>query len=193
MRIYIRHAEKAYQNGKSENFIHDPDITSDGREESRALAQNLIKLYGIPKVIISSPFMRCRETALEMLEEVKSDIRLKCDPLISEYLGNHNRVKLDVREDTLIHHPPHPETFVHFECRVRCHNDSMRDFDRSSGVVWIVTHGLVINRIIGCMGYKGNEKLPYLSCFLVRQIGGCRGKIKGKLIKNDKMVALKRY
>lgn len=189
MRIYIRHAKKMYRNGRSTTFMHDPSITQESSQEIREQAANLCKLYGSPDVIICSPYYRCRQTALLLNSGLQNKAPVKCETNISEYLGNHFNVPLDVREETSIYNPPHPERLQEFEHRVRIHNDMMRDFDRTRTIVWIVTHGFVINQIMGYLGFKGKESIPVLSCFIVREH---KKKIRGFLIVNGRTKSLRR-
>ena len=106
--IYIRHADKDFSNGNSEYFKHDPGITEIGVERARKIATQLIELYGEPEQIISSPFRRARETSLTLNSMLKNPLEeIKIDSDLSEYLGNHSDVPLDVTVPTKIHNPPH--------------------------------------------------------------------------------------
>jgi len=189
MRIYIRHAKKMYRNGRSETFAHDPSITQEAPDEICKYGRSLCALYGPPSLIICSPYYRCRQTALLLNSQLASKVPIKCDPRISEYLGNHSNSTLDIHEETAIHNPPHPERLPEFEHRVRIHNDTMRDFDRTKTVIWVVTHGFVINQLMNYLGFKGRESLPVLSSFIVREY---KKKIHGFLIANGQIKKLRR-
>ena len=128
MRIYIRHAEKEYDNNKSAAFRFDPNITQEGRIGSMQLADELIKLWGIPKYIICSPYLRCRQTSEALLDQVKyhlindTSIEIKCSIEVSEYLGNQIKnypSEEDFYRETNILEPPINETFSVMEKRVR--------------------------------------------------------------------------
>lgn len=156
MIIYIRHAEKEYNNGHSESYKFDPNITEEGMEKTRILANKLLEEYGKPDVIICSPYLRTRETADLISKVVGVDYRI--DKFLSEYLGNHKYEKLDVHEETKKYNPPHPETFRKFQTRVYKHNTYMNKF--SDKKVWIVTHGLFITELSKIYGIKIN----YIDC-----------------------------
>lgn len=236
MRIYIRHGHKTHRNGKTVadgTYQHDPEITEQGKEEARKLAMNLIKRYGVPTIIVCSPFLRCRQTANELAKSVNSyvnsrfskayhtkesliisshtrtldstknikpnieisdtyQVGIRCDPLLSEYLGNQYQLQLnanikeinfDIHPDTRKFNPPLYEDIFKLECRVRDHNDAMRDFDVTKDVVWFVTHGVVLGKVMSSMGFKA-ATVPYLTSFVVRQSGGKKGKVHGNLIKD---------
>lgn len=167
MRIYLRHSDKEYKNG-DRGF--DPPLTNKGRSKVIPLGIALLQRYGIPTTIICSPYLRCRETA-ELLhraifDKTKQRVGIRCDPSISEYLGNHPGQPFIVSDETRAYNPPQTETFYQMESRVHTHNDRMRDFDRDRRPVWIVTHGLIIDRLLAFMGFRRPPAIPPL-CFVV--------------------------
>jgi len=176
MRIYIRHAHKAYRNGDPPvpkdqvtsskdlkySYAHDPPLTSEGKKEAAFLAEELLKKYPVPTLIITSPYLRARETAIIMARVIvkkysPASIQILCQNEISEYLGNHTEISLDVSPGTARHRPPHPETFYRFRQRIRNHYSSWK---RSKEVIWVITHGVVINEII--RPFYSRQKVPYL-------------------------------
>jgi len=168
MRIYLRHADKQYDNGKSLLFKHDPGITDDGKEQCIQVANNLILKYGLPHIIVCSPYRRARETALMMASILPNDIIIKCDVRLSEYLGNHRTELLDVTPETMSFNPPHPESFTKMEERIRSHNDDMKFLDTSNYVIWFITHGLIINRIANSMAFNIKRKIPCLTSLVIK-------------------------
>ena len=166
--IYIRHADKDFSNGNSEYFKHDPGITEIGVERSKKIATELVELYGEPERIISSPYRRTRETSLvmnTMLKRPLDEIEINSD--LSEYLGNHSGVPLDVTMPTKIHKPPHPETFEQMKKRVKKH---LNKFRKTEGVIWVVTHGLIIRQISIHYDIKTSKQIPYLTCFSLLEL-----------------------
>lgn len=167
MRVYIRHADKEYSNGDSETHKHDPGILIDSPEYCCKKASELIKRYGIPFVIVCSPYKRTRETAIEMVDFIQNTyattVRIRVDVQLSEYLGNRRDENLDVTTQTRKFNPPHPETFHEMDSRVRWHNDIFRKLDSFPEVVWFITHGFIINRIGNAMGFKLPHRISYLS------------------------------
>jgi len=167
-KIYIRHADKAYKNMDSELFKHDPGITELGVERARRVANKLVEEYGIPSKIVSSPFRRARETAMIMnmtLENPFEEILI--DNNLSEYLGNHNNVPLDVTTATKIHNPPHPETFDDMKKRVKRHVEKMRKKQNKEEIIWFVTHGLILKQISNSINLKTTRTFPCLTCLSI--------------------------
>ena len=183
-KIYIRHADKAYKNMESELFKHDPGITQVGVERARNVALRLIKEYGKPTKIVSSPFRRARETAMIMnmtLENPFEEIFI--DPNLSEYLGNHNNVPLDVTNATKIHNPPHPETFEDMKKRVKKHVEKMRKkqnkYSKNKEIIWFITHGLILKQICNSINLKTTKTFPCLTCLSVIETNDM---VKGEFI-----------
>ena len=176
MRIYIRHAHKAYKNGRPlvqkgnhlsskdqrYSYAHDPPLTAEGKKAASDLAEELLKKYPVPTQIITSPYLRARETAAIMAGVIvkkysPASIQILCHTELSEYLGNHSKYLLDVTPATARHNPPHPETFYRFRERIERHYTSWQP---SEEVTWVITHGIIINEIL--RPYYPKQQIPYL-------------------------------
>jgi broad specificity phosphatase PhoE len=150
-RIYLRHGDKGYKNGQSETDKHDPPLTAEGREESRRVALELWARYGSPQYIVTSPYERARMTAIEMASVLPEPVDIWCDNRLSEYLGNHYSEPLDVTPETEQYGPPHPERIRDLKTRIRKHFYQRTE---GKGLIWHVTHGLVITCITELLGKK---------------------------------------
>lgn len=182
MRIYIRHAHKSYKNGKplvqknnvtsSKNqrysYAHDPPLTHEGKKAAVQLAEELLRKYPVPTQIITSPYLRARETAAIMAGVIvkkysPASIQILCQADLSEYLGNHSKYQLDVTPATARHNPPHPESFYRFRERIEQHYNSWQP---SEEVTWVITHGIIINEIL--RPFHPKQQIPYLG-YIVTQ------------------------
>ena len=167
-KIYIRHADKAYKNMESEIFKHDPGITTLGVDRSINVAKRLIEEYGPPDKIVSSPFRRARETAMIMNTVLNNPLEeIVIDNNLSEYLGNHNNVPLDVTTATQIHNPPHPETFDEMKKRVKRHVEKIRKKSHQKETVWFITHGLILKQVASSINLKTTKTFPCLTCLSI--------------------------
>lgn len=172
-RIYIRHADKEYANGDADLYKHDPGITDKGVEKSRMVAKRLVEQWGIPDRIIVSPYRRTRETAKVMKASliepgILRKIPVNVDRDVSEYLGNHRTTPIDVTESTLVHEPPHPESFAEMKTRVENHNNKIKKYvKKHGGVIWIITHGLVMKQVAFLNGIKMSKEFPNLTCLSI--------------------------
>lgn len=149
MFIYIRHAEKKYKNGQNSIYKFDPEIKENQDTKFEKLTEKLINKYGIPDIILTSPYERTRQTAKEIKKYIKkyknNDIKIKICVEVSEYLGNHSTSVLDVRPETKKSNPPHPEDLYLFRYRIRRHIKNMEKYKNNK--VWIISHGLVISTV----------------------------------------------
>lgn len=151
MRIYIRHAEKEYKNGKKGvDYPFDPSLTENGSKKAAALAESFYSSYGLPTLIIVSPFLRARQTALiirsRLIELTKKEIPVVCDRRIGEYLGNH-KISMTFTPKTTSLNPLIENNISSFNVRVREHNDILGALDDENFNIWVVTHGLVIKNL----------------------------------------------
>lgn len=147
--VYIRHAPKQFKNGQSATYSLDPPLIPGAQLQITTLAQRLISSYGTPDVILSSPFLRTRQTAEIMSTMCDEKVPIHCDMTVSEYLGNHATRKLDVHPTTKQFNPPHPENFTDFRKRIKLHFTKLFTIDlpQNHPVIWVITHGIVIQQI----------------------------------------------
>jgi broad specificity phosphatase PhoE len=170
--ILIRHGEKQYRNADAKFHKHDPGLTEIGVERAKGVAKKLIQLYGEPFKIISSPYRRARETALIMNSELSGPVdEIIIDNNLSEYLGNHSQANLDVTVATAIHKPPHPEKFEDMQKRTKKCLNKMRKLmaDHPNRIVWLITHGIIIQQIANFIGIRMPKTIPYLSGLLLQE------------------------
>jgi broad specificity phosphatase PhoE len=145
--LYIRHGQKAYSNGKADKFCFDPPLTEQGKTASITRFSNLLLTQGLPQRIISSPYLRARETAQiahdVILQLTGISIPVSYDPLLGEYLGNQKRKELydEVRPETLELNPIPPEDWHDYSARIRRHLTNARES------TWYITHGVVIQSV----------------------------------------------
>jgi len=193
MRIYIRHAPEIKRSLLTQ-LKDDPEIQQSAIQSCQRLCSQLIDRFGRPTKIISSPLARCRLTAVAMAEQLNMDVEY--DPQISTHIQDED---VDISWDSLRHSIPIGESSYQFEHRIRCHNDSVRCYDSSRKPVWIITHGIVISKVMNAMGFK-TITFPYLASIVIREDNSfkshtnaqgnthCRSKkiiIKGEVLTKD--------
>lgn len=170
--LYIRHGEKLYGNNNHSQYLLslpsvgssdastyslDPGLTEKGKSNAKLRFYDLLQKFGPPERIISSPYLRARETAL-IAQQVIYDhtgifVDIVHDPLIGEYLGNQHHVDLSqaFHPDTQIHHPVPPENKLQYKIRIKRHLKS------SQSNTWYISHGYTIQSIAFLRGCK----IPY--------------------------------
>jgi broad specificity phosphatase PhoE len=85
--IFIRHGKKVYDNGKGpeKSKQNDSPLIESFNGEIITKGKFLIEKYGQPNRIITSPYLRTRQTAKLMAPE---NFEIEVNLLLSEYLGN---------------------------------------------------------------------------------------------------------
>lgn len=145
--LYIRHGPKLYKNGDSSSYPLDPPLTPEGKNTARNKFRSLLQRFGPPPKIVSSPYLRARETAKiaqdVIFEDTGKTVPIVYDSAIGEYLGHQKNcdMKRDLYPETLQLNPLPPETWNQYSYRVRTH------FNKTKDDGWYITHGLVINSI----------------------------------------------
>lgn len=166
--IWIRHGEKQYCNNKgpSGSYQHDPPLLK--VKEIIERGKHLMDLYGVPKKCISSPYLRCRQTANFLLGDEQVGIFI--DTNISEFLGYQKRGTYPDVEPTTIECskgsiggplPMCGEYRKELNDRIRRHLDILdkgnNPCNLEPGVYWIVTHGIIIEDLFQHLLEKGHS------------------------------------
>lgn len=175
--LWIRHGEKAYANCKGPNgcYQHDPGIIGD-TSIIKERGKQLVDLYGIPAHCIVSPYRRTRETASLLLSsiDIKDRPEIRGDPSIAEYLGN-QRPYLDDKKKISRKPLVEPATAkfeipeieeTEIQLRERCQKHlqyfQLDDIQKEAApgakiVIWVVTHGIVIDTLYRLLTCQGDE------------------------------------
>jgi hypothetical protein len=86
---------------------------------------------------------------------------------MSEYLAHTEDIDLD--EITKRYNPPIEEDYQQMLQRVWEHNDDMEKYN-TQGLIWVITHSKIQNRIAYCIGYKIRKNLPHLGAIIISEI-----------------------
>lgn len=160
MYIWIRHAQKEYSNGKGPKGSkqHDSPILSNFNTvlDIEDVTKNIIDNHDLPDMIITSPFLRTRQTSKYMADYIEENFKKKVDICIDqdihEYLGFY-RPKLDEEypditnetNDLLTKRITFGESQNELLLRVTKH--LQRTLQIKDKKIWIVTHGIVMSKI----------------------------------------------
>jgi broad specificity phosphatase PhoE len=159
--IWIRHANKQYCNGEAPYGFHhhDSPIKEESEEDIIEKTISLVKIHGFPTKIIFSPFLRTRQTKDVMLQELKeidkkkfTNIQTECDTDICEFLGfqKPSGIIADVQKETNSYFDTDitlGESLKHLNFRIKNHLTKLQLKDKKNEIVWIITHGLILNNI----------------------------------------------
>lgn len=147
--IVLRHAAKQYKNRDNRNIRYDSPIIEEKREESIAMLKKILSLLDKnPTRIISSPYLRTRQTS-QMLVDITSCNDLLIDRELSNFLGwNKQFSEEDFYPNTFEFLPYPPENIDDF--RIRAYNSisniyyNLKDDDE----VWVFTHRFIITSFL---------------------------------------------
>jgi len=155
--LWIRHAEKLYNNGKGPigSKQHDPGIIDGESVKIKSLTNRLIKIFGYPDKIICSPYLRTRQTYNYIQEQIGNNIDCIYDENVGEYLGFcrknkffiipelEDETKKYIQKSLLFN-----ETLYDLNRRVLNHIEEISSENKN---VWIITHGIFMSKVYECL------------------------------------------
>ncbi len=141
MHIYFRHSEKEYENGKGVP-AHDPHLTKNGQELVFKTLNDL-KLKS-PDMIITSPYIRTRETASLIKNYYMSNnnnIEIYIDINLGEYLGN-QYMEIEIDDITKKYGIVMDKNLNDLKKRIEDHYNYYKKFKNKN--IWFITHGIFL-------------------------------------------------
>lgn len=162
--VYLRHGEDDEEGARR---IHDPHLTKKGRKEAEKVIRKITEKYGRPKFIFCSPFARARET----LASAHLGGNAIYDPLLSKFFTHEEQ--------------RHPEILTEtkkFGVKIRESHDDLNDRvkkivkrmsriqKRNKGdTILVITHGVIIKKIMNAYGNPIDRHINYLEKFVVKR------------------------
>ena len=83
--IYFRHSDDYPE--EQATYVHDSHITKRGKLRCKKKVKTLVDTYGVPSLILCSPFARARETLRHMKHALKKNFGVKVKSKIDTGLG----------------------------------------------------------------------------------------------------------
>lgn len=139
MLIYLRHGDDRGDDA----YRHDRPLTDRGKEKAAKAAKRLIEKYGHPDVVYVSPFRRALETLEAMTPRFEREVAVRRDRRVAQHLSEKQQRAPLVRPETLAQADVAEDRGA-FRRRVAEHVEEVR---HASGVIWCVTHQVVIEEI----------------------------------------------
>lgn len=174
MIIYIRHCE---DNEADATFCHDAKITSHGKKKAKKKVKELVQKYGYPSRILCSPFLRARQT-LEIFKSILKKLdpeqyaklrrQIEIDTRLGRFFTPEQQKHPEVRGSTKKYQPPVKESINKFVRRLekqanRCYQKGY--FNDDGHVVWCISHGLAIKKLLLSLGLDAPESVPFLESY----------------------------
>jgi len=170
--IYIRHARDDTRSALKTGTVNDAPLYDKSKGSCKNLGKKLLKKYGTPKKIFTSPFLRCKETVKYMLEGnnelITSNISVEPDLRISKWFPTDQKFNPQITDKTQKYGVAITEDYEEFKKRVKQHCVSMKKYARSDNIYWCITHAIVFKKIHEYFfGDKGYDHVKSLENFIV--------------------------
>ena len=169
--IYIRHAN---DDDKNSTFRDDAKLNDKGVNNSKKHCKYLIKKYGVPSVIVCSPFIRARETAHIFKKYIRKTFRkkihIKIEPILGRFFSSNERHNPDIRNETLKYKPIIEKSSDDLMKRLESHKEKMttKNYHSSEEVIWCISHGIIMAKLMKLYKIKGSKKhVEFLQHFKV--------------------------
>jgi broad specificity phosphatase PhoE len=176
--IYIRHGHDS----SSSRHKYDERLTERGKKEARRRARKLISEHGLPNFIYYSPLQRTRKTAKQFLKVATAKAKemnqappqLMAEPRLGRYFTE-SQIKRVKRGETPLRSTTanvlFDRTRDEFKKRVGqlFHEQSAT---AGAGVVWNVTHSLVLLHVAAINKISRSSHVDYLEKLVVKARGG---------------------
>lgn len=170
MIIIFRHAK---DDEKAASYDHDAHITEDGAAEIPSKVKHLVKKYGFPDIILCSPFVRARETLTVIRSTLKghrkfSQVKFKIEKKLSRFFTSDQQKNPSMRPDTKKYKPPVYEHISDFNERLKgvLYKLVVKGYGNKDGpIVWCVSHGLAVKKMLLSIGLDSPESVPALATY----------------------------
>jgi len=143
--LYLRHSHKLYNNRKH----FDSPLTFYGILYIYKKIDEYIIEFGLPSKLITSPYLRTRQTAKIIQYYIKKkftiEIEIIIEPLLSEYINKDIYSEISLKSfdyKTLLYNPIIGETYYEFLKRI----NRIKNLNFSNNE-WIITHNYNIQKI----------------------------------------------
>jgi len=159
--MFIRHSYKKYKNNKGPIGcpLHDPPIKEGFNRTIISKNLNYFKTYGEPNKIITSPFLRARQTTKIISYILPPETEITIDKDLEEYLGFQKPIggKADLDDETLKYTQPLLGVENFEKLKIRSLNYYKKINKDNKDNILIVTHGIFIFQLAVQLGLKLNN------------------------------------
>lgn len=170
--IYIRHGN---DDDRNSTYRDDAKLTDKGMKKSKEKCKHLVEQYGIPKVIVCSPFIRARQTAIIFKKYIKYkygiSVKVKIDITLGRFFSTSERANPDVRDETLKYKPLIEKSTAEMDKRLENHKNRViaRGYHKVEDKIWCISHGIIMARFMKLYGLvkKSDTHVDFLRHFVV--------------------------
>lgn len=171
MIILVRHSDDESDGCSQE---HDCQLARRGRNLAYKVGKKLIERYGMPDLILVSPFRRTIQTMRYMLYNVNTDhIKMIEDRRLSRWFTSKQKKRPIVDKVTLEKDIPINETYREFKERIVDFANEVDTLDSKDKVIWVITHVVVYKRLCNLYGLKINHHVPFMEYQVFEYCDNC--------------------
>jgi len=157
--IFIRHAQKKYRNNKGPKGLprHDPSLKEGMDKEILSKVSEYFDKYGPANKIYTSPFLRTRQTAQIIKDDLSTNAMLIVDKQLEEYLGFQKAFgqKADLDQETSKYTDIRLGIENIHQLEKRAYN-FYENIKSSKENILIITHGFFITRLAKKLDFNIN-------------------------------------
>lgn len=169
MIIYVRHGHDKVISSKTQ---HDPEITEEGKAMARKTALTLLKMYPPPTCIYLSPMRRVRQTYQQfrqvILDKTGEEVPGLADGRLSRFFVGKEKKDPRIHSSTEKYDIPIEETVEDMVDRMMdIHKENLKK--HKGEVVWVISHGLTLKKLIDQLGYNSPEHVDFLEYYVISQ------------------------
>jgi len=160
--IIIRHSDDETYCEKKHDCPINPQR---GSYLAKKVGKKLVDKYGIPDIIILSPFRRTIETMNYMIDVKNQNIQVIEDNKLCRYFNQREKENPDVYKETLKKNIPIKESYNEFKERVDIFCEYMQDMNIENKTIWVITHALVYKKISKFFHKKTSSHINFMENF----------------------------
>jgi broad specificity phosphatase PhoE len=168
MLIYIRHSN----DDSDSSFRDDNKLTSRGKKKCHNKCESLVRNHGVPAVIITSPFYRAIQTAKifqkYILKHYAVEVEVKVETNLGRFFSSDERDNPEIRPSTMKYRPAIDRSDSEMMKRIRSHLRKVfsKGYHKSEKVLWCISHGVILKRLVREYGGKAPEHVDFLQKFI---------------------------
>lgn len=139
--IYITHAQ-VFRNKR--NLSDDPKVDFNSKEDAEECIKCLVDTFGVPSMILTSPYNVCRTTAHWIEIFVKKNYGFEPKTNCLDILSNYNKNFYQLDKSTEVYNPPKGENYSSALERLK----KIVDLHFEDENVFVITHSFMTNNIL---------------------------------------------
>lgn len=162
MIIFIRHSK---EDKKISKHRFDEHISLEGKISAENLGEKIIRKFGSPDIIYTSPYNRTLETAKALINESNNELYFLNE--LSRFYPK--REPIDLSEKTKDEQVPLHETKTQFKKRIKKLLKFLKKESKKYDLIWCVTHTSVLKEIAKLFNIEMNDWIKFNDYIIIKE------------------------